>query len=72
MEWLIGFFEASGIAHLAWGNLLMIVVGCVFVYLAIARGFEPLLLVPIGFGIILGNMPLSRVWGREFMIRAAS
>ncbi len=59
MEWLIGFFEASGLAHLAWGNLLMIVVGCVFVYLAIARGFEPLLLVPIGFGIILGNMPFE-------------
>jgi len=64
MEWLIGFFEASGIAHLAWGNLLMIVVGCVFVYLAIARGFEPLLLVPIGFGIILGNMPFEPDMGQ--------
>ena len=64
MEWLIGFFEASGIAHLAWGNLLMIVVGCVFVYLAIARGFEPLLLVPIGFGIILGNMPFEPGMGQ--------
>jgi sodium ion-translocating decarboxylase, beta subunit len=64
MEWLIGFFEASGIAHLAWGNLLMIVVGCVFVYLAITRGFEPLLLVPIGFGIILGNMPFEPGMGQ--------
>ncbi len=64
MEWIIGFFEASGIAHLAWGNLLMIVVGCVFVYLAIARGFEPLLLVPIGFGIILGNMPFEPGMGQ--------
>ncbi|ACL23914.1 sodium ion-translocating decarboxylase subunit beta [Chloroflexus aggregans] len=64
MEWLIGFFEASGLAHLAWGNLLMIVVGCVFVYLAIARGFEPLLLVPIGFGIILGNMPFEPGMGQ--------
>lgn len=64
MEWLIGFFEASGIAHLAWGNLLMIVVGCVFVYLAIARNFEPLLLVPIGFGIILGNMPFEPGMGQ--------
>jgi sodium ion-translocating decarboxylase beta subunit len=64
MEWLIGFFEASGIAHLAWGNLLMIVVGCVFVYLAIARGFEPLLLVPIGFGIILGNIPFEPGMGQ--------
>ncbi|WP_322819978.1 sodium ion-translocating decarboxylase subunit beta [Chloroflexus sp.] len=64
MEWLIEFFEASGIAHLAWGNLLMIVVGCVFVYLAIARNFEPLLLVPIGFGIILGNMPFEPGMGQ--------
>lgn len=64
MEWLIGFFEASGIAHLAWGNLLMIVIGCVFVYLAIARNFEPLLLVPIGFGIILGNMPFEPGMGQ--------
>ncbi len=39
------------------GNLVMIVVGAVFIYLGIARGFEPLLLVPIGFGIMLGNMP---------------
>ncbi len=64
MEWLIGFFEASGLAHLAWGNVLMIIVGCVFVYLAIARGFEPLLLVPIGFGIILGNMPFEPGMGQ--------
>lgn len=64
MEWLIGFFEASGIAHLAWGNVLMIVVGCVFVYLAIAHNFEPLLLVPIGFGIILGNMPFEPGMGQ--------
>jgi oxaloacetate decarboxylase beta subunit len=42
----------------------MIVVGCVFVYLAIARGFEPLLLVPIGFGIILGNIPFEPGMGQ--------
>ncbi len=39
------------------GNAVMIIAGCVFIYLGIARQFEPLLLVPIGFGIILGNMP---------------
>ncbi len=39
------------------GNLVMIVVGGVFLYLAIVKEFEPLLLVPIGFGIILGNIP---------------
>ena len=35
-----------------WGNYLMIVVACVFLYLAIAKGFEPLLLVPIAFGML--------------------
>lgn len=40
-------------------NLVMILVGFVFIYLAIARGFEPLLLVPIGFGVILGNIPFA-------------
>lgn len=39
------------------GNAVMIIAGCVFIYLGIAKQFEPLLLVPIGFGIILGNMP---------------
>ncbi|NJP06529.1 MAG: sodium ion-translocating decarboxylase subunit beta [Chloroflexaceae bacterium] len=37
----------------------MIVVGCIFIYLAVAKGFEPLLLVPIGFGIVLGNLPFE-------------
>ena len=39
-----------------WGNLIMIAVACFFLYLAIARGFEPLLLVPIAFGMLLVNM----------------
>ena len=41
---------------LTWGNYLMIVVACVFLYLAIAKGFEPLLLVPIAFGMLLVNI----------------
>lgn len=41
------------------GNAVMIVVGLIFIYLGIAKKFEPLLLVPIGFGIILGNMPFA-------------
>ncbi len=43
--------------NLSWGNLLMIVSGLVFIYLGISKEFEPLLLVPIGFGIVVGNMP---------------
>ena len=41
---------------LTWGNYLMIVVACVFLYLAIAKGFEPLLLTPIAFGMLLVNI----------------
>lgn len=64
MEWLLEFVHASGVFNMTWGNLLMIVVGCVFVYLAVARQFEPLLLVPIGFGIIVGNMPFEPGMGQ--------
>lgn len=42
--------------NLTWGNYLMIAVACVFLYLAIARGYEPLLLVPIAFGMLLVNI----------------
>ncbi|MBU1882466.1 sodium ion-translocating decarboxylase subunit beta, partial [bacterium] len=42
-----------------WKNLLMIAVGLFFLYLAIKKEYEPLLLVPIGFGILLGNIPYA-------------
>ena len=42
--------------NLTWGNYLMIAVACLFLYLAIARGYEPLLLVPIAFGMLLVNI----------------
>lgn len=51
------FFQNSGFAHIEWGNLVMILVGCVFIFLAITKDYEPLLLVPIGFGILVGNIP---------------
>ena len=46
----------TAFATLGWGNYLMIVIACVFLYLAIAKGFEPLLLVPIAFGMLLVNI----------------
>lgn len=52
-----GIWEASGFALLEWQNLVMFAVAIVFLYLAIAKKFEPLLLVPIAFGIILANLP---------------
>jgi len=49
----------QGFTNLSWQAALMMLIGCVLLYLAIAKKIEPLLLVPIGFGIILGNLPLA-------------
>ncbi|MEJ5229266.1 MAG: sodium ion-translocating decarboxylase subunit beta [Pseudothermotoga sp.] len=49
----------SGILALSWGNLIMIAVGTLLIYLAIVKKYEPALLLPIGFGTILVNIPLS-------------
>ena len=53
---LYGFMQAGG-----WGNAVMILVGCLLLFLAIKKGFEPLLLVPIGFGCILCNIPFAYI-----------
>jgi sodium ion-translocating decarboxylase beta subunit len=57
MDNLISLWASSGIAQVAGGQAIMMLVGFVLLYLAISRGFEPLLLVPIGFGTVLANMP---------------
>ena len=49
----------AGFVHLHWSNPIMMVVGGLLLYLGIKKGFEPLLLVPIGFGAILVNIPLA-------------
>ena len=49
----------QGFASLTWQSAIMVLLGCVLLYLGVARKFEPLLLVPIGFGVILGNLPLA-------------
>lgn len=59
MEMIWEFLQAGAIGHMKYGNAVMIIVGCIFLYLAIAKEYEPLLLVPIGFGIIIGNIPLE-------------
>ena len=55
------FLTFTGFACAEWGNIVMILVGAFFIYLAIKKDFEPLLLIPIGFGIILGNIPFKAV-----------
>ncbi len=52
---------SSGIANIQWQQAVMIVVACVLLYLAIKKEFEPLLLLPIAFGMLLANLPLSGV-----------
>ncbi|MFA6411840.1 MAG: sodium ion-translocating decarboxylase subunit beta [Syntrophales bacterium] len=51
----------AGFMHLQISNVVMIIVGCVLLYLGIKKDFEPLLLVPIGFGCILVNIPLANL-----------
>ena len=58
---LAGLWDASGFALLTWQNGVMIGVAFVFLFLAIAKKFEPLLLVPIAFGILLANLPGSGI-----------
>ena len=57
MNELLQFIETTGFLNVNFGSVLMILAGMLFVYLGIAKSFEPLLLVPIGFGIIMGNLP---------------
>jgi Na+-transporting methylmalonyl-CoA/oxaloacetate decarboxylase beta subunit len=63
---LRAMFDQTGLAHLWWGNLVMIAIGCVAIYLAIAKRYEPLLLVGIGFSCIISNVP-----GSDLISRAA-
>ena len=56
VETMGNLIHQTAFFNLTWGNFVMILVACVFLYLAIARGFEPLLLVPIAFGMLLVNM----------------
>lgn len=57
----VDFLTYTGFANSTWGNVIMILVGCLFIWLAIKKDFEPLLLIPIGFGIILGNIPFKAI-----------
>jgi len=51
------FLHNTGFAHLAIGNVVMILIGIIFIFLAVVKDYEPLLLIPIGLGVIVGNVP---------------
>lgn len=59
MDMLTQLIQQSGFANLTLGNWVMFAIGGVLIYLAIAKKFEPLLLIPIGFGALLANLPLA-------------
>ena len=59
MDDLQTLWASTGVANLQWGMLLMVAVGALLIFLAIRHKFEPLLLLPIGFGAILTNIPLA-------------
>ncbi len=61
MDIVLELFQQSGLANLSLGNLTMFVVAGVLIFLAITKGYEPLLLIPIGFGAVLANLPQANM-----------
>lgn len=59
------FIQYTAFANFTVGHLVMIAVGLAFIYLAIAKEYEPMLLIPIGFGILVGNIPF---WGADHVL----
>ena len=59
------FWNYTGMANATTGHIIMILVGLFFIYLAIKKEYEPLLLIPIGFGILIGNIPFNEAAGLQ-------
>ncbi|MBR5022459.1 MAG: sodium ion-translocating decarboxylase subunit beta [Oscillospiraceae bacterium] len=64
-EILLNLWEKSGFAAATWQNYVMLLIGCVLLYLAIVKKFEPLLLCGIAFGCILTNLPMANMYHQE-------
>ena len=62
VETLVKFWESTGVANFGYQSGIMILVSLFFLYLAIRHGFEPLLLVPIAFGMLLSNLPMTGIF----------
>ena len=61
MENFINLWLSTGLSNVLWGQLVMMAVGFLLIYLAVRKGFEPLLLLPIGFGAVLSNIPVAGI-----------
>ncbi len=59
MDGILNFFSKTGFCNLELTSTLMIIIGIILIVLAITKNWEPLLLVPIGFGVIVGNIPFE-------------
>ncbi len=68
MEGVKQFIDFTGFANVTIGHIVMITVGLFFIYLAIKKEYEPLLLIPIGFGVLLGNIPFIENAGLQIGI----
>ena len=68
VENLTQFRHLTGFYNATWEHLVMLLVGLFFIWLAITKNFEPMLLVPIGFGILIGNVPFNATAGLEIGI----
>ncbi len=62
---LLNLWESSGLANMDWRNLVMICLSFLLIYLAIGKKFEPLLLLPIAFGMLLSNLPIADLYHPE-------
>ena len=68
LQTLQEFWQLTGVYNATWEHLVMLLVGLFFIWLAIKKNFEPMLLVPIGFGILIGNVPFNTTAGLEIGI----
>ena len=65
IENLTQFWHLTGFYNATWQHFVMLGVGLFFIWLAITKDFEPMLLVPIGFGMLIGNIPFNATAGLE-------
>jgi len=64
-EGILKLWESTGLANFTWGQIVMMGICLLLVYLAIVKNFEPLLLIPIGFGGLMANIPLAGIAGPD-------
>ena len=65
---LLQLWASTGLANFTIGQVIMIAISGLLIFLAIAKGFEPLLLIPIGFGGVLANIPVAAIAGPDGLL----